>query len=57
MNIERARRIADSFANSVSFTVSQFQHGLLVQYRQRQCYFTRETCFWAYIFTLAGVPA
>jgi len=57
MNIDRARRIADSFTGSVSLKVTQFHQGLLVQYRKESCYFPRESCFWAYIFTLAGLPA
>jgi len=57
MNIDRAKRIADSFTGSVSLKVTQFHQGLLVQYRKESCYFPRESCFWVYIFTLAGVPA
>ncbi|MDQ6982331.1 MAG: hypothetical protein Q9M08_04905 [Mariprofundus sp.] len=57
MNIERAKRIADSFTGSVSLKVSQFRQGLLVQYRKESCYFPRESCFWVYIFALADVPA
>jgi len=57
MNMDRARRIADSFTGSVSLKVTQFHQGLLVQYRNKSCYFRRESCFWVYIFTLAGVPA
>ncbi len=57
MKIERARRISDSFAGNVSLKVCQFQRGLLVQYRKRSSYFTCESSFWAYIFTLAGLPA
>jgi len=56
MNIDRARKIAKSFAGSVSLRVCQFRYGLLVQYRQRSSYFSRESYFWAYIFTLAGLP-
>jgi len=59
MKIDRARRISNSFsfAGSVSLKVCQFRRGLLVQYRKRSCYFTRESSFWAYIFMLAGMPA
>jgi len=56
MKIDRARRISDSFAISVSLKVCQFRRGLLVQHRKRSCYFTRESSFWAYIFSLAGLP-
>jgi len=56
MKIDRARRIANSFAGSVSLKVSRFRKGLLVQYGQRSYYFTREASFWAYIFSLAGLP-
>jgi len=55
MNIERARRIAASFADSISLKVCQCKQGIRVQYGQSSCYFTRESSFWAYIFTLAGV--
>jgi len=56
MNIDRARRIANSFSGSVSLKVSQFRQGLLVQYRKESCYFSHESRFWGYIFSLAGVP-
>jgi len=55
MNIDRARKIAASFAGSVSLNVYQLHQGLLVQYRQSTYYFTREPSFWAYIFKLANV--
>ncbi len=55
MKIERARRIAASFADSVSLKVSQCKQGIRVQYGQSSCYFNRESSFWAYIFTLANV--
>jgi len=57
MKNDRALRISNSFAGSVSLKVCQCRRGLLVQYKQRSCYFTRESSFWAYIFTLAGLPA
>lgn len=57
MNIDRAKRIAGSFGGSVSLSVTQLRQGLLVQYRMRSYYFTHEPRFWAYIFTLAGIPA
>jgi len=53
---DRAKRIAGSFPRSVSLKVIQFRKGLLVRYGQETCYFSREPCFWNYIFTLAGVP-
>ena len=56
MNMTRARRISNSFADSVSLKVSRFKKGLLVQHRQCRCYFTHESSFWAYIYSLAGLP-
>ena len=56
MEITRARRISNSFADSVSLKVSRFKKGLLVQHRQCLCYFTHESSFWAYIYSLAGLP-
>ncbi len=55
MNIERASRIAASFADTVALKVCQCKQGIRVQYGQSSCYFTRESSFWAYIFTLAHV--
>ena len=55
MNIERAGKIAQSFADDLSLQVSQLQNGLLVQYRMSRHYFTREASFWAYIYSLAGL--
>jgi len=55
MDIERASRIAASFADSISLKVHQCKQGIRVQYRQNSCYFTRESSFWIYIFTLAHV--
>jgi len=57
MNIDRAQRISNSFSGSACLNVWPVRQGLRVQYRQRSCYFTRESSFWAYIFSLAGLPA
>ncbi len=57
MKIDRAQRISNSFTGNVALKVFRFRQGLLVQYRQRSCYFSCESSFWAYIFSLAGLPA
>jgi hypothetical protein len=56
METARARRIADSFAYGVALSVRQVRCGLLVQHRHGSRYFSRESCFRAYLFSLAGLP-
>ncbi|HKI61527.1 MAG TPA: hypothetical protein VKA31_04460 [Mariprofundaceae bacterium] len=55
MKDSRAKRIATNFSASASFRVRPFNHGLLVQYHQNTCYFVRESCFWDFIYKMAGL--
>ncbi|OIQ03994.1 MAG: hypothetical protein COS82_03015 [Zetaproteobacteria bacterium CG06_land_8_20_14_3_00_59_53] len=54
MNIERARRIAHSFAHVAELHVEELSGGLLVQHDGNSSYFVRESCFWPFVFKSAG---
>jgi len=55
MKDSRAQKIATNFSASASFRVLPFNQGLLVQHHQSTCYFVRESCFWTFIYKVAGL--
>lgn len=54
MNIQRARQIASSFSQVRELQVEELSRGLLVRHQGHSTYFVRESCFWPFVFKVAG---
>jgi len=54
MNIQRARQIANSFSRIDEMQVEEVFGGLLVHHQRHSRFFMRESCFWPFVFKIAG---
>jgi len=52
----RASKIADQFSGNMNFVVRSYCGGVMVHHLQRTHYFVRESCFWSYVYRVAGLP-
>jgi hypothetical protein len=46
MNVNRARRISESFYRIHAFAVESTPRGICIHYQGNLAYFVREICFW-----------
>jgi len=53
MDAQRADRISKQFSDIQGCDVEVWTHGLLVRYGGQTSYFTREECFWPFVFRIA----
>jgi len=53
MDVRRADRISKQFSDIHGCEVEVWTHGLLVRYGGQTSYFTREECFWPFVFRIA----
>jgi len=54
MDMQRARQIARSFSRLKELQVEELSGGLLVRQGDHSSYFVRESCFWPFVFKVAG---
>jgi len=54
MDVRRAHQISRSFSRVGGIRVEAVGDGLLVCQHGRSCYFVRESCFWPFVFRVAG---
>jgi len=57
MNIHRARQIARQFTHLGELQVEELSGGLLVRHHGNSSYFVRESCFWPFVFKVAGASS
>ena len=52
MDVQRASSISSQFSDVTACKVEVWTHGLLVRYSGKTSYFTREECFWPFVFRI-----
>lgn len=55
MDVQRASKISEQFSSIKGCEVEVWTHGLLVRVDGQTSYFTREECFWPFVFRMAGI--